>query len=344
LEGDTEGAFYPYRKNDMNRVAVIGLGKMGLLHASLLNVIPDVKLVAVCEKSRLINRFSKNVFSNVKIVSNVSDLSDLNLDTVYITTPTTTHYEIIRAVIEQGLCRNIFVEKPLTNSAIDSQQLCDLVRKSTHTGIYMVGYNRRFNVTFRKAMAIIQEGLLGEIVNFEGYAFSSDFLADSREGKGINRGGVLKDLGCHAIDLAIWFVGNINLKSINSSKTSSDGVLDYASFAVSSAKGITGLIKVSWREPNYRLPEIGFVMEGSKGQKLTVNDDKVELSNKQGETRIWHKQDLNDGINFMLGGADYFREDEEYTNAVKTGTTIEPSFSTALKVDEIIDSVEKSLA
>ncbi len=328
----------------MNKVAVIGLGKMGLLHASLLNVMPDVKLVAVCEKSRLINRFAKNVLSNVKLVPNISDLSEQHLDAVYVTTPTPTHYGIISTIIEQKICRNIFVEKPLSNSAKESRQLCDMVRQSGDSGITMVGYNRRFNVTFRKAMAIIREGALGEPVNFESYAFSSDFLSGSPKGKRINRGGVLRDLGCHAIDLAIWFMGNINLKSVNSSQTSTDGVLDSTSFAVSSADGISGQIKTSWCEPNYRLPEIGFVLEGSKGQTLIVNDDKVELRDKRGEIKKWHKQDLNDNIFFMLGGTDYFREDEEYINAVKTGITIEPGFSTALKVDETIDSVEKSLA
>lgn len=326
----------------MNRVAVIGLGKMGLLHASLLNVIPDVKLVAICEKSHLINRFSKNVFSDIKLVSDVSNLSELHLDAVYVTTPTSTHYGIIGTIINQEICRNIFVEKPLSSSAKESRQLCNIVKKSGDTGINAVGYNRRFNITFRKAIEIIREGILGEPVNFEGYAFSSDFLTGSREGKRINRGGALRDLGCHAIDLAIWFMGNINLKSINSSKVSTNGVLDSTSFTVSSDKGISGQIKVSWCEPTYRLPEIGFVMEGSKGQ-LTVNDDKVELRNKQGEPKVWHKQDLNDNTYFMLGGTDYFREDEEYTNAVKTRKTIEPGFSTALKVDEIIDYVEKTL-
>ena len=66
----------------MNRVAVIGLGKMGLLHASLLSVIPDVKLAVVCEKSRLISRFSKNAFTDVKIVTDIRNLSQLRLDTV----------------------------------------------------------------------------------------------------------------------------------------------------------------------------------------------------------------------------------------------------------------------
>ena len=85
------------------------------------------------------------------------------------------------------------------------------------------------------------------------------------------------------------------------------------------------------------------VIEGSNGQSLTVNDDKVELREKQGEINVWHKQDLKDNTSFMLGGTDYYREDEEFMKAIKSGNTIEPDFSTASRVDELIDSVEKTV-
>lgn len=326
----------------MVKVAVVGLGKMGLLHASLLNVVPGVKLVALCEKSRLISRFSKNIFSDVKLVSDVTSLAELNLDGVYITTPTSTHFMIIKTIIEQGICRNIFIEKPLASSASESRQICELVGKSTRNGVSVVGYNRRANVTFRKAKELIADGILGEPVNFESYAFSSDFLnVGAQSAHGNKRGGVLRDLGCHAIDLANWFMGNLNLKSIKSSKVSTDGTLDSVNVSIATDKGMTGEIKTSWCEVNYRLPEIGFVVEGTTGHKITANDDKVELSNQHGLVKTWHKQDLNDNVNYMLGGTDYYREDEEYIKAIITGKQIEPGFSSALKVDELIDSIEK---
>ena len=68
-------------------VGVIGLGKMGLLHASILNFLPDVKLAALCEKSGVIRRFLKKVFKDVKVVDDVEKLSGLGLDAVYVTTP-----------------------------------------------------------------------------------------------------------------------------------------------------------------------------------------------------------------------------------------------------------------
>jgi len=44
------------------KVAVIGLGKMGLLHASILNVLPNVQLSAICDRDTKIIRFAKKVF------------------------------------------------------------------------------------------------------------------------------------------------------------------------------------------------------------------------------------------------------------------------------------------
>jgi len=69
------------------RVAVIGLGKMGLLHASLLSAMPEVKLCAVCDKSKLILRISRKIFRDVQVVDDLQKLAGSNIDAVYVTTP-----------------------------------------------------------------------------------------------------------------------------------------------------------------------------------------------------------------------------------------------------------------
>ena len=314
---------------------------MGLLHASLLNVIPDVKVIAVCEKSRLVSWFARKALAEVTLVSDVSQLSELHPDVIYVTTPTSSHYGIVKTIFTQGICQNVFVEKPLASNHTQSQELCDLVKNSGTTGINLVGYNRRFNVTFRKAKEIILEGTIGDPLSFQAYAFSSDFAQNQSTKKGASRGGVLRDFACHAIDLAIWFMGDVNIESVNSLKMSKPGLLDSASFAVSTATGVCGQIKASWCETKYRLPEIGLVIQGAKGQTLIVNDDKLELRNHNSVLKSWYKQDLNDNTYFMLGGTDYFREGEEYVNAIKTGRAIEPSFQAALKVDDVISRMEK---
>jgi predicted dehydrogenase len=60
------------------KVAVVGLGKMGLVHSSIINVLPKVQLTALCEKSSLIRKFSKKLYSGVHIVDDVKGLSEFD--------------------------------------------------------------------------------------------------------------------------------------------------------------------------------------------------------------------------------------------------------------------------
>jgi predicted dehydrogenase len=48
--------------NEPLRIGIVGLGKMGLVHSCVLNVLPNDEIVAICEKSRMIRRFSKKLF------------------------------------------------------------------------------------------------------------------------------------------------------------------------------------------------------------------------------------------------------------------------------------------
>jgi len=327
----------------MKRIAVIGLGKMGLLHASLLNTMPEVELVAFCERSGLIRRFSKNIVAGITMVDSVDKLSEFDLDAVYITTPSSSHYAILDTVFAQGICRNVFVEKPLANNITESKYLENLPTRLGIDSINMVGYNRRFSVTLKKAKEIIEEGTLGEPVSFEAYGFSSDFRSEDDDRRN-GRGGVIKDLASHAIDLVIWYVGNVSVESIVSSQVSNSGAIDSAVFQVGTSKGLSGQIRASWIESDYHLPEIGFIMEGNKGLTLVVNEDVLELRSNSGERRVWHKHDLNDTANFLLGGAEYLREDQAFIDAISSGKAVEPNFSTALRVDEIIHDVEMRIS
>lgn len=321
----------------MLKVSVIGLGKMGLLHASFLSVLPGVKLVALCDKNDLVRRFGKKLFKGIHIASDIRELSDLGLDAVYVTTPPASHFPIVKAIYSTGIARNVFVEKPLASNAAESEELCRLAEKQ---GINMVGYNRRFGVTYGRAKEILDEGALGEIVSFRAYAYSSDFVADGPGAKPAPMGDVLRDLGCHAIDLAIWFFGELEVSAASPVPVSSGLCGDQARFQARTMGGARGELESSRSMENYRLPEVGLTVKGSRGT-LSVNEDRVELKLDSGTSRFWPRHDLHDNVFFFLGGADYFREDDAFARAVLEGSPAEPSFQTALRVDRVIDQVQK---
>ena len=137
------------------RVAVVGLGKMGLLHASILNVLSNVQLTALCDKSSLISKFSKRLFSKVHVVDDIEKLSGLDLDLVYVTTPISSHSLVTKNVYSSGLASNLFVEKTLASSYDEAKELCDLAQ--SFGGINMVGYMKSFTVTFKKAKDLLSQ-------------------------------------------------------------------------------------------------------------------------------------------------------------------------------------------
>ena len=56
----------------MVNVAIVGLGKMGILHGAILGALPDARVVAYCEKKKVVRHFARNALPSVKIVEDVS--------------------------------------------------------------------------------------------------------------------------------------------------------------------------------------------------------------------------------------------------------------------------------
>jgi predicted dehydrogenase len=321
------------------RVAVVGLGKMGLIHAGILNVMPNVELVALCEKSGMIRKYLKKIFNEIHIVDDVKKLADLDLDAVYVTTPIPTHFVVTKAIYSMEIARNLFVEKTLTSNYERSKELCDLA--NLFNGTNMVGYARRFSVTFMKVQELLTQEAIGKVLSFKIYARSSDFFIESEKASKAraSRGGALRDLGCYAVDLALWFFGDLKVDLAKIKSLYDDNIEDSAIFIVRSLNGVEGEFDISWCVTNYRMPEVGLSIVGSKGI-IEVNDDKLELKLKDGKSFSWHRHDLNDNVFFLLGAPEFYRENEHFVNSVTEGRKAEPSFEIASKVDKMIDDVK----
>jgi len=320
------------------RVAIIGLGKMGLLHAAILNTLPNVEVNVLCDKGALIRKFCKRVFDGVRVVDDLEKLSGLDLDVVYVTTPIPSHFIVTKTIYSNAISRNVFIEKTLASSYDESKKICELAQ--SFGAINMVGYMKRFAVTFRKAKDLLDQDALGELVSFDAYAYSSDFLGSEKSSKAsASRGGVLRDLGAHVVDLALWFFGDLEVDSAKLESLVEGGSEDFANFRVKKSDGLEGQFSISWCKENYRLPEFGLVIKGSEGF-MRVNDDEVELKLNDEKSSRWYRHDLNDNVGFLLGAPEYFREDDYFIKSVLENRNVEPGFHTASKVDYIIDQVK----
>jgi predicted dehydrogenase len=288
----------------------------------------------------MILRFSKKIFgrAGVHVVRDIEELSSLDLDCVYVTTPIFSHSAVAKRVYLSGIARNLFVEKTLASSYDEAKELCELAQR--FGGINMVGYMKRFAVTFSKAKDLLTQESLGEVVSFEGYAYSSDFLGINKDSKKVaSRGGALRDSGCHVIDLALCFFGDLQVDSAEPQSLAQQGPQNSVCFRVRTLNGLEGKFSVSQSMENYRLPEMGLLIKGSRGV-MKVNDDKLDLKLNDGKSSTWYRHDLNDNVDFWLGESEYFREDQYFIESIVNGRGAEPSFQAASKVDQIIDQIE----
>jgi predicted dehydrogenase len=327
------------KNRDLN-VAVIGLGKMGLLHSSIINVLPNVELVAICDKSWLMRKVAKKIFKVPLITENIEKLADTDLDAIYVTTPIPSHYSIIEEIYEKNISHNVFTEKTLSSSYAKSKELSEL--SQNHPGLTMVGYMKRFSVTFKKAKELINQGVLGQLISFNAYAYSSDF-ANMKQDSSVSaiRGGALEDIGSHAVDLAIWFFGDLTVESARIESRFSPTSIDCANFEVNGISDLKGTFEVSWCKEGYRMPEFGISVTGSNGV-LSVDDSALKLETNNAMQREWYRQDLDDTVKFSLGDSEYFREDETFFQSIVHESKVESNFQTALKVDFLLEEVRRS--
>jgi len=325
--------------NSKLKVGVVGLGKMGIMHACLLSTFPNVSVSALCDKSRLIRTIAKQPFKDALVTDNLENFAGQNLDAIYVLTPIPSHYPIIKQIYNLKLAKNVFVEKTLTSSYSRSEELQALSEQQG--GINMVGYMKRFGVTFNQAKTLLNQQVLGDLTSFDAYAFSSDF-SEVPEGSTISmaRGGVLEDLGSHVVDLAFWLFGDLKptAATVNSriASTSEDDV----TFAVDGSGGLVGKFDVSWRKKEYRMPEFGLSIHGTKGS-LRINDDEVKLELKDDQPKRWYRPNLDDNVGFLLGGPEYYREDKHFLDSITAGTTTKSDFKSALKVDFLLYHVRR---
>jgi predicted dehydrogenase len=321
------------------RIGIVGLGKMGIMHACLLSTLRNVEVAALCDKNRLIRAIAKQPFKNAVVTEDLAELGYLDLDAVYVLTPIPSHYYVLKQIYEQKIASNVFVEKTLTSSFSESEKIVALSKQTG--GVNMVGYMKRFGVTFNQVKSLLDQQILGDLNSFYAYAFSSDF-ADVPDGSmlSVTRGGVLEDLGSHVVDLAVWLFGDLKSTDATVNSRIAPNSEDDVSFHVEGYSGLSGRFDVSWRRKEYRMPEFAITIHGSKGT-LTASDDAVKLDLNGNESKYWYRPDMDDNVGYLLGGPEYYREDKHFLDSISTGSAAKSNFESSLKVDFLLDQVRR---
>ena len=196
----------------MLNIGIIGMGKMGMIHANLVSENPDLKLIAACEKTEerlesIKDRYKINVYNNVEKFLNIKDL-----DYVVIATTNETHQELTVKALEKG--KNVIVEKPMSYNYLSTLKMIEAAEKYNRK--LFVHHNRRWDRDFIKVKKVIESKLLGDILLIQSKVMLCDYdwpawgiegMANPWRIKKKYGGGILLDWGSHLIDQILLLVG-----------------------------------------------------------------------------------------------------------------------------------------
>ena len=129
------------------RIALIGFGYWGPNYARVLNDLPGVQLMLVCDRDGGRLAHVRDRYPGVDVCGDADEvLKRTDVDAVVIATPATTHQDLTHRALQSG--RHVLVEKPMAFDVRACEALCELAETSAR--ILMVGYTFLYNSAIRK--------------------------------------------------------------------------------------------------------------------------------------------------------------------------------------------------
>ena len=121
------------------RVGVVGVGHIGKNHARLYGDLPSAKFTAVYDIDQ--PRAKKITEKSHALAAHSIDEFAENIDAASIATPTSTHFEIAKQLLDRG--KHLLIEKPIAENTAHATELAELAAQRGL--ILQVGHVERFN-------------------------------------------------------------------------------------------------------------------------------------------------------------------------------------------------------
>lgn len=334
----------------MLRVGIIGVGKMGLSHLSIINTHPSVRVVGLCDATGyVLDVMSK--YTGVDVYANYRDLLDrAKPDAVIIATPSRTHGEIARHALERRV--HVFVEKPFCLSIAEGQGLVALAAK--FKAVNQVGYHYRFVGTFQETKRLLERGVIGETHNFRVEAYGpvvlqpkgSTWRSSKSEG-----GGCLYDYASHGANLANYLfgmpsgVGGSVIHGVFSKRVDDEvySTLYYPG-------GLSGQLCINWSDETHRKMSMRVEVWGKNG-KISADRQECHVYLRSGSFpdlklvegwNVRYTTDLTQPVRYYVRGEEYSAQMDYFVDCIESGRLENlNSFAAGLETDMVLDMLQR---
>lgn len=320
----------------MLRIAVIGAGRIGKVHAATVAAHPQAQLVLVCDPFiEAAKALAEPLGARASAEAAEAFAAD-DVDAVVIGSPTPLHAEHVLAAARAD--KAALVEKPVAASVEVARDLAAELATFEHPPV-MVGFQRRYDPSIAKAQRLAAEGRVGRveqltIVSRDPAPPSAEYLAQS--------GGVFKDMTIHDFDEARFFLGEIT------SVTAVGQKLDPALAEVDDFDGAVTML----RAENGAVAVIKNTRHCASGY-----DQKVEVFGSEGELVVENLRStalvVNDAngsatqevfLNFFLERyADAYRDElTAFIDAINHGSPVTPTVEDGVAALVLAEAAEQS--
>jgi myo-inositol 2-dehydrogenase/D-chiro-inositol 1-dehydrogenase len=318
-------------------MAVLGCGRIGRIHAANLARHPRARLVAVFDVASDAAREIATELG-VKCAQSLDEIwGDHEVAAVLIATPTDTHVPLITAAVKAG--KAVFCEKPID---VDLERARSCGRDiAPHRPRLMIGFNRRFDPSFR---ALGERLNRGEIGRLELVVITSRDPAPPPLAYIKSSGGLLRDMTIHDFDMARHLAGDISQiqafgANLVDPKIAKLGDIDTCTVTMRAKSG--ALLQIN----NSRRCVYGY------DQRIEVFGASGMLqAGNQRATSVEHSSEKYTGardpaLNFFIEryAEAYRAELDAFVKSVEEGRPMSPDFSDGLEALRLAVAAEDSL-
>lgn len=185
------------------KTALLSYGMSGrVFHAPFLELHDGFELTGSWERSK---KLIQNDYPQVKSYGSLEELLADDIDLVIVNTPVETHYEYAKKALLAG--KHALVEKAFTTTAAEAEELLAIAKeKNLKLTVYQ---NRRWDSDFKTVKQVVDQGLLGDIVEAEFHfdRYNPNLSPKTHKETANSGAGIIKDLGPHLIDQALYLFG-----------------------------------------------------------------------------------------------------------------------------------------
>lgn len=297
----------------MIRVAVLGAGRIGKIHARNVSLNPRCKLVAVADPAEDAARALAESFGAEAAASAGATISRKDVDAIVVGSPTDTHIDFTLEGARRG--KAVLCEKPID---LDIRKADVAVAEIEKLGAkVMIAFNRRFDPSAAALKQAIASGAVGDV---------HQVVITSRDPSPppptyTNSGGIFRDMTIHDFDMARFLLGEEPVEVMASGSCLVDptigaaGDYDTVMVILKTKSGSQCHINNS-RKAVYGYDQ-RFEVFGSKGMLLNDNLRATTLRS-YGEDHTERREPL---LNFFLERyeAAYRLELDAFINALESG-------------------------